>query len=134
MKCRTDKVIMRGISVTMEDKRELKEEKKWWKTCIENMGNWLANKNKDEWLKDMRGNLSLAATIITTMTFQTAINPPGGVRPATETGHVKCTPTVEGDPCPGTCITMTSLTVTYMIGAEMVTPYPVCWTTRRMVG
>ncbi|WVZ26654.1 hypothetical protein V8G54_005198 [Vigna mungo] len=174
---------MRGISVTMEDKSELKEEKKWWKTCVENMGNWLANKNKDEWLKDMRGNLSLAATIITTMTFQTAINPPGGVRPATETGHVKCIPTVEGDPCPGeavlavvfpdvyirfllsnticfvsslavclllvsgfplnhrfftwllsicTCITMTSLTVTYMIGAEMVTPYPVWYTTDTM--
>ncbi|XP_014515967.1 uncharacterized protein LOC106773737 [Vigna radiata var. radiata] len=174
---------MRGISVTTEDKSELKEEKKWWKTCIENMGNWLANKNKDEWLKDMRGNLSLAATIITTMTFQTAINPPGGVRPATETGHVKCIPTVKGDPCPGeavlavvfpdvyirfllsnticfvsslavclllvsgfplnhrfftwllsicTCITMTSLTVTYMIGAEMVTPYPVWYTTDTM--
>ncbi|WJX92185.1 hypothetical protein P8452_73864 [Trifolium repens] len=29
----------------------------------------------------MKGNLSLVATIIATMTFQTALNPPGGVRP-----------------------------------------------------
>ncbi|WVZ26653.1 hypothetical protein V8G54_005197 [Vigna mungo] len=168
---------MRGISVTMEDKRELKEEKKWWKTCIEKMGNWLGiNVNKDEWLKDMRGNLSLAATIITTMTFQTAINPPGGVRPAKDTGHVKCRGSEDGNLCPGeavlaalypseyyrfllsnticfvsslavclllvsgfplnhrfftwllsigTCITMTSLAMTYMLAADMVTPSPV---------
>ncbi|XP_047152018.1 uncharacterized protein LOC124823771 [Vigna umbellata] len=175
---------MRGISVTMEDKSELKEEKKRWKTWIEKMGNWLGiNVNKDEWLKDMRGNLSLAATIITTMTFQTAINPPGGVRPAKETGHVECRRSEDRNPCQGeavlavvfpedytrfllsnticfvsslavclllvsgfplnhrfftwllsigTCITMTSLTVTYMIGAEMVTPYPLWYTTDTM--
>nr|AGV40516.1 hypothetical protein [Phaseolus vulgaris] len=39
------------------------------------------HKDKDEWLKDMRGNLSLVATVIATMTFQSALNPPGGVRP-----------------------------------------------------
>ncbi|XP_061360231.1 uncharacterized protein LOC133304236 [Gastrolobium bilobum] len=41
----------------------------------------MAHKNPDEWLKDMRGNLSLVATVISTMTFQTVINPPGGVMP-----------------------------------------------------
>ncbi|KAL9304315.1 hypothetical protein ACSQ67_021578 [Phaseolus vulgaris] len=128
------------------------------------MANWLAIKNKDDWLKDMRGNLSLAATIITTITFQTAINPPGGVRPAPESGYVECTKNLNGNPCPGEnticfvsslamclllvsgfplnnrfftwllsicmCITMTSLTVTYMLGADMVTPYPVWHTTK----
>jgi len=178
------KLIMADISVRMEDKSELKEEKKWWKKGIESMGNWLANKNKDEWLKDMRGNLSLGATIVTTMTFQTAMNPPGGVRPATETGLVKCEQNNEyHNPCPGEsilavvnpdayvrfllwnticfvsslavclllvsgfplnhrfftwllsigmCLTMTSLTLTYMIGADMVTPYPVWYTTQTM--
>jgi len=57
--------------------------------------------NQDEWLKDMRGNLSLAATIITTITFQTAINPPGGVTPATESGELKCLENLENNPCPG---------------------------------
>ncbi|KAK7381810.1 hypothetical protein VNO80_00357 [Phaseolus coccineus] len=172
---------MQDISVAMEEK--LKEEKKWWKKGIEKMTNWLAIKNKDEWLKDMRGNLSLAATIITTMTFQTAINPPGGVRPATENGYVECPKNLDGNPCPGEsvlaivhpeayvkfllsnticfvsslavclllvsgfplnhrfftwllstcmCITMTSLTLTYMLGADLVTPYPIWHTTKTM--
>ncbi|ESW07489.1 hypothetical protein PHAVU_010G134000 [Phaseolus vulgaris] len=147
------------------------------------MANWLAIKNKEEWLKDMRGNLSLAATIITTITFQTAINPPGGVRPATENEKLKCPENLENNPCPGEsvlaivyqeayvrfllfnticfvsslavclllvsgfslnnrfftwllsigmCITMTTLTLTYMIGADMVTPYPVWYRTQTM--
>ncbi|KAK7381815.1 hypothetical protein VNO80_00362 [Phaseolus coccineus] len=176
-----EKLIMQDISVAMEEK--LKEEKKWWKKGIEKMTNWLAIKNKDEWLKDMRGNLSLAATIITTMTFQTAINPPGGVRPATENGYVECPKNLDGNPCPGEsvlaivhpeayvkfllsnticfvsslamclllvsgfplnhrffiwllsicmCITMTTLTLTYMIGADMVTPYPIWYKTQTM--
>ncbi|CAJ1950847.1 unnamed protein product [Sphenostylis stenocarpa] len=176
--------ISRDISATMEDKSELKEEIKGWRKAINSIGIWLANKNKDEWLKDMRGNLSLAATIITTMTFQTAINPPGGVRPATDSGHVKCPDMLDvTNPCPGEavlavvfpddyvkfllwnticfvsslavclllvsgfplnhrfftwllsigmCITMTSLTFTYMVGADMVTPYPVWSTTNTM--
>ena len=175
------KLIMQDISVTMD--QNLTKENKWWKKGIEKMANWLAIKNKNEWLKDMRGNLSLAATIITTITFQTAINPPGGVRPATESGELKCLENLENNPCPGEsvlaivyqeayvrfllfnticfvsslavclllvsgfplnnrfftwllsigmCITMTTLTLTYMIGADMVTPYPVWYRTQTM--
>ncbi|XP_045790040.1 uncharacterized protein LOC123884851 [Trifolium pratense] len=53
----------------------------WKKVLLEQVVNWMTHKNKDKWLKDMKGNLSLVATIIATMTFQTALNPPGGVRP-----------------------------------------------------
>jgi len=48
---------MQDLSITMEEK--LKEEKKWWKKGIEKMVNRLVIKKKDDWLKDMRGNLSL---------------------------------------------------------------------------
>ncbi|KAI4308538.1 hypothetical protein L6164_031597 [Bauhinia variegata] len=34
---------------------------------------------KKEWLEDMRGSLSMVATLIATITFQVALNPPGGV-------------------------------------------------------
>lgn len=134
-----------------------------------------AHKKKDEWLKDMRGNLSLLATVIATMTFQSAINPPGGIRPASETGEITCPDTSKNItvPCPGEavlsvlkadtynsflycnticfasslavclllvsgfplknrffiwffsicmCITLTSLTLTYFFGLQMVTP------------
>ena len=67
-----------------------KQEKKWWEKVMNSIGNWMAHKKKDEWLKDMRGNLSLLATVIATMTFQSAINPPGGIRPASETGEITC--------------------------------------------
>ncbi|KAH1204393.1 hypothetical protein GmHk_16G045360 [Glycine max] len=182
-----DKQIDRSVTM-MNDKSESKtEEMKGWRKVIENVGNWLANKNKDEWLKDMRGNPSLAATLISTLTFQTAINPPGGVRPAKESGHVLCPRSedmLDGkNPCPGEailavvfpdkyfkfllwnticfvsslavclllvsgfplnhrfftwllsigmCLTITSLTLTYMVGAEMVTPYLIWSTTNTM--
>ncbi|XP_028752066.1 serine/threonine-protein phosphatase 6 regulatory ankyrin repeat subunit B-like [Neltuma alba] len=32
-----------------------------------------------DWVEDMRGNLSLVATVISTITFQAALNPPGSV-------------------------------------------------------
>nr|XP_015865784.3 ankyrin repeat-containing protein BDA1-like [Ziziphus jujuba var. spinosa] len=34
---------------------------------------------KGDWLEDARGSIMVVATVIATMTFQTAINPPGGV-------------------------------------------------------
>ncbi|KAK7349276.1 hypothetical protein VNO77_06520 [Canavalia gladiata] len=70
------------------------------------VGNWVAHKDKDEWLKDMRGNLSLVATVISTMTFQFAFNPPGGVRPAKDTGDdIGCqNDEVKMVPCPGEAI------------------------------
>ncbi|ESW07126.1 hypothetical protein PHAVU_010G103700 [Phaseolus vulgaris] len=35
---------------------------------------------KDKWLIEMRGNLSMVATVIPTISFQNVVNPPGGVR------------------------------------------------------
>ncbi|TKY64310.1 hypothetical protein E2542_SST14203 [Spatholobus suberectus] len=67
---------------------------KGWGKFLKQAVNLLAHQNQNEWLKDMRGNLSLVATVISTMTFQVAINPPGGVRPPNENGDVEC-PTVE---------------------------------------
>ena len=147
-------------------------------------GNWLAHKDKDEWLKDMRGMLSLVSTVIATMTFQSALNPPGGVRPGNESGVVQCPVNkADNNPCPGEsilavvypdeyekfliwnttcfisslavclllvsgfplnhrfftwllsigmCITISSLTLTYMTGAGMVTPDPLWNTTNSM--
>lgn len=122
----------------------------------------------------MRGVLSLVSTVIATMTFQSALNPPGGVRPGNESGVVQCPEnSADNNPCPGEsilavlypdeykifliwnttcfisslavclllvsgfplnhrfftwllsigmCITISSLTLTYMYGAGMVTP------------
>ncbi|KAK7381814.1 hypothetical protein VNO80_00361 [Phaseolus coccineus] len=55
-----------------------KEESKGWIKVVKKVGNWLAHKDKDQWLKDMRGNLSLVATVIATITFQSALNPQAG--------------------------------------------------------
>ena len=41
--------------------------------------NALKAAREGEWLKDMRGNLAMVATVIATVTFQVCLNPPGGV-------------------------------------------------------
>ncbi|WJX86479.1 hypothetical protein P8452_68785 [Trifolium repens] len=56
------------------------EQQKGWRKVLERLGGWLLYKDKNLWLEQMRGNLSLMATVIATMTFQMALNPPGGVR------------------------------------------------------
>ncbi|MCI50145.1 ankyrin repeat plant-like protein, partial [Trifolium medium] len=61
-------------------------EKDWKKVLLEQVWNYMTYKDKDKWLKDMKGNLSLVATVIATMTFQMALNPPGGVRPVKDDG------------------------------------------------
>jgi hypothetical protein len=61
-----------------------KEQKKGWRKVSERVGRWMGNTDKNTWLKDMRGNLILVSTVIATMTFQMALNPPGGVRPIKE--------------------------------------------------
>ncbi|KAI4308545.1 hypothetical protein L6164_031604 [Bauhinia variegata] len=44
--------------------------------------------DKKEWLEDMRGNLGMVATLIAAITFQAALNPPGGVvQTSTESGN-----------------------------------------------
>ena len=48
----------------------------WWKT---NLMQWLNYNKDDRWLEETRGYLMIVATMISAMTFQAAINPPGGV-------------------------------------------------------
>ncbi|KAK4269117.1 hypothetical protein QN277_022315 [Acacia crassicarpa] len=43
--------------------------------CKKIFRDWL--RHGDEWLEEMRGNLSLVSTVIATITFQALINPPG---------------------------------------------------------
>ena len=181
--------IEENLTATMEEnltvtvRKNLTKEKKWWKKSIEKMVNWMTIKNKDEWVTHTRGNLSLAATIISTITFQNSINPLGGVRPAVESRYVKCPKKLNGNSCPGQsvlaiiypneyviflisnticlvssltvclllvsdfplnnrfftwllslvmCITLTTLTSTYMIDISMITPYPIWHTTKTM--
>ncbi|KAK4269120.1 hypothetical protein QN277_022317 [Acacia crassicarpa] len=57
----------------------------WWKNIFKSIDKWL--QYNGDWLEDMRGNLSLVATVISTLTFQAALNPPGsiiqqGIRPS----------------------------------------------------
>ncbi|RYR24124.1 hypothetical protein Ahy_B02g057616 [Arachis hypogaea] len=55
-----------------------------------------------EWLKEMRGNLGLMATVIATMAFQNGLNPPGGVIQNGDNGSVACpSPIAHGQACPG---------------------------------
>ncbi|XP_028793207.1 ankyrin repeat-containing protein ITN1-like [Neltuma alba] len=43
------------------------------------MGKWFDHNSDNNWLEDMRGNLSLVATVVATITFQAVFNPPGNV-------------------------------------------------------
>ena len=54
-------------------------EKKWWKEPKDKIISWMTA--KDKLLIEMRGNLSMIAIVITTISFQNVVNPPGGVRP-----------------------------------------------------
>ncbi|KAI9119907.1 hypothetical protein K1719_009296 [Acacia pycnantha] len=51
--------------------------KLWWKNVFKSINKWL--KYNGDWLEDMRGSLSLVATVIATITFQAALNPPGSI-------------------------------------------------------
>nr|XP_015867313.1 ankyrin repeat-containing protein NPR4-like isoform X3 [Ziziphus jujuba var. spinosa]XP_024924600.1 ankyrin repeat-containing protein NPR4-like isoform X3 [Ziziphus jujuba var. spinosa] len=46
----------------------------WWSKCYRYI-----RKYDVDWIKDKSGALMIVATVIATMTFQTAVNPPGGV-------------------------------------------------------
>ena len=45
-----------------------------------------------EWMEEKRGSLMLVATVIATMTFQIAMNPPGGVWQADTDSQLGCAP------------------------------------------
>ncbi|KAL1293666.1 hypothetical protein HN51_054294 [Arachis hypogaea] len=49
------------------------------KTGCGKIFDWFKNDDRSEWLKDMRGGLGLIASIIAIITFQSALNLPGGV-------------------------------------------------------
>ena len=140
---------------------------------LERAAKWFDYKNKGEWLKDMKGSISLTASIIATMTFSLATNPPGGVLQASLSDPTDCMTRnkrlicvgeailanrshvdylrflicnticfiaslsvilvlVSGIPInrgftiwllsTGMCITLTTLSLTYMFAANMVTP------------
>ncbi|PNX89548.1 hypothetical protein L195_g045668, partial [Trifolium pratense] len=46
---------------------------------FQSLDEWFEYKNKGKWIEDMKGSISLTASIIATMTFSLATNPPGGV-------------------------------------------------------
>jgi len=53
-------------------------ENKWWKEPKDKIISWMTA--KDKWLIEMRGNLSMVATVIGTISFQNVVNPLSGVR------------------------------------------------------
>ena len=63
---------------------------KRWKKVMDTASKWLGIEENGEWLKDMRGNLAMVATVIATMIFQVGLNPPGGVVQNDERGYVAC--------------------------------------------
>ncbi|KAI9119809.1 hypothetical protein K1719_009198 [Acacia pycnantha] len=107
---------------------------------------------KCDWLEEMRGNLSLVATVISTISFQALINPPGGFIIQVSAISYPCyfhyylkyntvafvsslavaLLLVSGVPLKhkaviwmlssGMCITLTFLTLTYFNGLKLVTP------------
>ncbi|KAL4625530.1 hypothetical protein ACB092_05G033200 [Castanea dentata] len=56
-----------------ESAKPVQSIKKWWKKLLKHL------RDKGDWINESRGTLMVVATVITTITFQPAINPPGGV-------------------------------------------------------
>ncbi|KAJ1420365.1 PGG domain [Sesbania bispinosa] len=50
------------------------------------------NQNQGHWMEQMRGSLMVVATVIATLTFQIAINPPGGVWQSDTSTQQGCAP------------------------------------------
>ena len=56
-----------------ETTKPVRSSNKWWEKWL----NYL--RYEGNWLEEMRGTLMVVATVITTITFQPILNPPGGV-------------------------------------------------------
>ncbi|KAE9585504.1 hypothetical protein Lal_00018069 [Lupinus albus] len=76
-------------SPNMANEVESHEQSRWkrwenfWAKYLQYQGNWI---------EETRGTLMVVATVIATMTFQSALNPPGGVwQENTQSGGNKCT-------------------------------------------
>ncbi|XP_028752071.1 uncharacterized protein LOC114711809 [Neltuma alba] len=65
------------IDVASEEDTSGKKKKRWWRYVLETIDQWLVYKG--DWLEEMRGDLSMVAAVISNMTFQAALNPPGNV-------------------------------------------------------
>ncbi|XP_028752076.1 ankyrin repeat-containing protein At5g02620-like [Neltuma alba] len=59
--------------------QEVRPREKFWRNILKRMGKWFDHNSDNNWLEDMRGNLSLVATVMATITFQAVFNPPGNV-------------------------------------------------------
>ncbi|AET01710.1 ankyrin repeat protein [Medicago truncatula] len=64
------------------------------------------NHSGDKWLKHMKGSISLTASIIATMTFSLATNPPGGVVQVSVDDKTRCS-TIYPTICAGEAILAT---------------------------
>jgi len=66
---------------------------------------WVGYEETGKWLKDMKGSVILTATIIATMTFALATNPPGGVvQASTSEDETDCMTRNERKICVGEAI------------------------------
>ncbi|XP_035541364.1 ankyrin repeat-containing protein NPR4-like [Juglans regia] len=61
-----------------EQPADLSRFRKWWRYFY--LCRWVKHlQSQSNWIDETRGTLMLVATVIATMTFQSGINPPGGV-------------------------------------------------------
>ncbi|MCH82613.1 ankyrin repeat plant-like protein [Trifolium medium] len=72
---------------TIETPKNEEPKKGCWRKLLELAESCLSHKDKDKWLDEMKGNLGLMATVVATMTFQMALNPPGGIRSVRDDPH-----------------------------------------------
>jgi hypothetical protein len=72
---------------TIETPKNEEPKKGCWRKLLEVAESCLSHKDEDKWLDQMKGNLGLIATVIATMTFQMALNPPGGIRSVRDDPH-----------------------------------------------
>jgi hypothetical protein len=61
--------------VTIEIPKTRKSKNKGWRKLVKRAGNCLSPEDKDKWLKQIRANLGLMATVISTIAFQMILNP-----------------------------------------------------------
>ncbi|KAL4357285.1 hypothetical protein HN51_028589 [Arachis hypogaea] len=82
---------------------------RWWRIILKDIIKGLKKLTDEgesrQWMEDIRGNLAMVATVIATVTFQTGLNPPGGVVQNGDHGNVSCSKMVKSGggnyQCPG---------------------------------
>ncbi|KAL4625537.1 hypothetical protein ACB092_05G033700 [Castanea dentata] len=71
------------LTVVIGHNEPVQPSKNWWLKWIEYLS------YQGDWLGEMRGTLMVVATVITTITFQPILNPPGGVSQTNKTLSVE---------------------------------------------